>query len=371
MTRPSGVAEGWGFGVARAPVTHEIDGNALALDEPTNSLEIVARGGGEDRRGGERHRANSQSADIRRPMAARKSERRVTTQRQRSFCEARGGNGDRGQRARSESNEGSRWGVEESRMRHARVGEGRGTRVRPRGAEIRARGPHPSWGKAMPTWSLTAGRLHRTSASRSGRERRLDDRRGDRRADTNAPVDPRRASRGASHIRGRRGGVATTRHPAARDESSRRFLDVRMAPLDVRPGLAPSDARDAERDRSNPHHIRRAGWRTCSVGVRRVSSPRFARSRAPRRGLRARVPLRRDRRSRAVFVHFSAVPVKTARRVRGNPRATPARRALVPRRCATQRTLASVDRDASARGKRTSHSRPLLARSLVRPPEPN
>ena len=142
----------------------------------------------------------------------------------------------------------------------------------------------------MPTWSLTAGRLHRTSASRSGRERRLGDRRGDRRADTNAPVDPRRASRGASHIRGRRGGVATTRHPAARDESSRRFLDVRMAPLDVRPGLAPSDARDAERDRSNPHHIRRAGWRTCSVGVRRVSSPRFARSRAPRRGLRARPP---------------------------------------------------------------------------------
>lgn len=144
MTRPSGVAEGWGFGVARAPVTHEIDGNALALDEPTNSLEIVARGGGEDRRGGERHRANSQSADIRRPMAARKSERRVTTQRQRSFCEARGGNGDRGQRARSESNEGSRWGVEESRMRHARVGEGRGTRVRPRGAEIRARPPSVS-----------------------------------------------------------------------------------------------------------------------------------------------------------------------------------------------------------------------------------
>ena len=94
------VAEGAGFGVGRAPVAHEIDGDALALDEPTNSLEIVARGGGEDRRGGERHRANSQSADIRRPMAAHKSERRVTTQRQRSVCEARGGNGDGGQRAR-------------------------------------------------------------------------------------------------------------------------------------------------------------------------------------------------------------------------------------------------------------------------------
>ena len=222
----------------------------------------------------------------------------------------------------------------------------------------------------MPTWSLTAGRLHRTSASRSGRERRLGDRRGDRRADTNAPVDPRRASRGASHIRGRRGGVATTRHPAARDESSRRFLDVRMAPLDVRPGLAPSDARDAERDRSNPHHIRRAGWRTCSVGVRRVSSPRFARSRAPRRGLRARPPPPGSSLAGG-FRSLFRVPVKTARRVRGNPRATPARRALVPRRCATQRTLASVDRDASARGKRTSHSRPLLARSLVRPPESN
>ena len=236
-----------------------------------------------------------------------------------------------------------------------------------RGAEIRAR-PPPSW-ESDANVEPDRRQVAPNSASRSGRERRLDDRRGDRRADTNAPVDPRRLARrvaypsdaAASRRRGtprratRPHAVFSTcgwRHTTVDRDSLRRTratlnaTDLTRITFAERDGAPVPSASDASRARDSPDRERRAA-------------------------VFARVPLRRDRRSRAVFVHFSAVPVKTARRVRGNPRATPARRALVPRRCATQRTLASVDRDASARGKRTSHSRPLLARSLVRPPEPN
>lgn len=209
----------------------------------------------------------------------------------------------------------------------------------------------------MPTWSRTAGRLHRANASRSGRERRLGDRRGDRRADTNAPVDPRRVPRGASPIRGRRGGVATTRRAAARDGSSRRFL--------ARDGWCHStlDPDALRRTRATPN----ATHRTRVMIAERDGAPvplafgasraRGSPARARRAAVFARVSLRGDRSSRAVFVHFSAGagengptrPRKPARDARATRARAPTMRDPASLRLRRPRRLRSPEDNLSAR----------------------
>jgi hypothetical protein len=190
-------------------------------------------------------------------------------------------------------------------------------------------------------------------------------------AGIDAPIRTRRSILDASREARRRSGgdaeASRRRRAAARDGSSRRFL--------ARDAWCHStlDPDALRRTRATPN----ATDRTRVIIAERDGAPvplafgasraRGSPARARRAAVFARVSLRGiDARGRFSFT-FPRVPVKTARPVRGNPRATPARRALVRRRCATRRTFASVDRGASARRKITS---PLAPSSRARPCAP-